>query len=321
MFALHSAKSSGTASPKPPRQVCSSPSESSSTRCPAWHCASSWHGVTWTIHAVTAHCSCPSDWSGSCYAACCAALWASHHCGRSFPTAPLVLLVLRWLTELPWRQLLPIRPRLPHGGDRLLSVARHRCGLFLARIQPISASAGRDWSICCCLTSSHWSRFWHPLHDSIPATFDSPIHQQRLLAAYLAVSVRFVRDCGVVHAGGQFHAADSHMLEIAFTVAVVYSCFMVLAYFLIWYMIQQSDRLLAARRRQHYEALQTLQLQHMNERIREAVRSSTTCVTTSTHCRRWPRLKTWMASAHIWMRCPNTGCCNRHQCSIASMRR
>ena len=63
---------------------------------------------------------------------------------------------------------------------------------------------------------------------------------------------------------------DSHMLEIAFTVAVVYSCFMVLVYFLIWYMIQQSDRLLAARRRQHYEALQTLQLQHMNERIREA---------------------------------------------------
>ena len=63
---------------------------------------------------------------------------------------------------------------------------------------------------------------------------------------------------------------DSHMLEIAFTVAVVYSCFMVLAYFLIWYMIQQSARLLAARRRQHYEALQTLQLQHMNERIREA---------------------------------------------------
>ena len=39
----HSAKSSGTASPKPPRQVCSSPSESSSTRCPAWHCAH--HGM------------------------------------------------------------------------------------------------------------------------------------------------------------------------------------------------------------------------------------------------------------------------------------
>ena len=38
--------------------------------------------------------------------------------------------------------------------------------------------------------------------------------------------------------------------------------FTVLVYFLIWYMIQQSDRLLAARRRQHYEALQSRERGH-----------------------------------------------------------
>ncbi|WP_237743822.1 sensor histidine kinase [Bifidobacterium ruminantium] len=63
---------------------------------------------------------------------------------------------------------------------------------------------------------------------------------------------------------------DARVLEIAFTVAVFYTLFMALAYFLIWYMIKQSDSLLEAHRREHYEAMQTLQLQHMDERIREA---------------------------------------------------
>ena len=35
-------------------------------------------------------------------------------------------------------------------------------------------------------------------------------------------------------------------------------------------MIRQSERLLEATKREHYAAMQTLQLQHMNERIREA---------------------------------------------------
>ena len=98
---------------------------------------------------------------------------------------------------------------------------------------------------------------WHPLHDSIPATFDSPSISKgfwQLIWLFPFVSSAIVVWC---MPADNSTLLDSHMLEIAFTVAVVYSCFMVLVYFLIWYMIQQSDRLLAARRRQHYEALQT----------------------------------------------------------------
>ena len=63
---------------------------------------------------------------------------------------------------------------------------------------------------------------------------------------------------------------DTRVLSIAFTVSIAYSGFMTMAYFLIWYMIQQADRLREASKREHYEAMQTLQLQHMNERINEA---------------------------------------------------
>lgn len=63
---------------------------------------------------------------------------------------------------------------------------------------------------------------------------------------------------------------DTRVLSIAFTVSIAYSGFMTMAYFLIWYMVQQADRLREASKREHYEAMQTLQLQHMNERINEA---------------------------------------------------
>lgn len=75
------------------------------------------------------------------------------------PTAPLVLLVLRWLTELPWRQLLLIVATASYMVAIVYYLSLVIDVAFLARIQPISASAGRDWSICCCLTSSYWSRF------------------------------------------------------------------------------------------------------------------------------------------------------------------
>ena len=41
-------------------------------------------GLALCLIMAWSHMDNPSDWSGSCYAACCAALWASHHCGRSF---------------------------------------------------------------------------------------------------------------------------------------------------------------------------------------------------------------------------------------------
>ena len=308
------------ASPKPPRQVCSSPSESSSTRCPAWHCASScMDHMDNPRRNGTLFMSIGLVWFLLCGVLCgtlgIPSLWTV------IPTAPLVLLVLRWLTELPWRQLLLI---VATASYMVAIVYYLSLVIDVAVLGADSANLRVGWPglvNLLLLDVVALVSLWHPLHDSIPATFDSPSISKgfwQLIWLFPFVSSAIVVWC---MPADNSTLLDSHMLEIAFTVAVVYSCFMVLAYFLIWYMIQQSDRLLAARRRQHYEALQTLQLQHMNERIRERVRSSTTCVTTSTHCRRWPRLKTWMASAHIWMRCPNTGCCKRHQCSIASMRR
>lgn len=180
---------------------------------------------------------------------------------------------------------------------------------FLARIQPISRVGWPGLVNLLLLDVVALVSLWHPLHDSIPATFDSPSISKgfwQLIWLFPFVSSAIVVWCMPTD---NSTLLDSHMLEIAFTVAVVYSCFMVLAYFLIWYMIQQSDRLLAARRRQHYEALQTLQLQHMNERIREARQIKHNVRHHIHSLQALAVLKTWMASAHIWMRCPNTGCC------------
>lgn len=128
------------------------------------------------------------------------------------PTAPLVLLVLRWLTELPWRQLLLI---VATASYMVAIVYYLSLVIDVAVLGADSTNLRVGWPglvNLLLLDVVVLVSLWHPLHDSIPATFDSshirfPIHQQRLLAAYLAVSVRFVRDCGVVHAGGQFHAA------------------------------------------------------------------------------------------------------------------
>lgn len=186
------------------------------------------------------------------------------------PTAPLVLLVLRWLTELPWRQLLLI---VATASYMVAIVYYLSLVIDVAVLGADSTNLRVGWPglvNLLLLDVVALVSLWHPLHDSIPATFDSPSISKgfwQLIWLFPFVSSAIVVWC---MPADNSTLLDSHMLEIAFTVAVVYSCFMVLAYFLIWYMIQQSDRLLAARRRQHYEALQTLQLQHMNERIREA---------------------------------------------------
>ena len=186
------------------------------------------------------------------------------------PTAPLVLLVLRWLTELPWRQLLLI---VATASYMVAIVYYLSLVIDVAVLGADSTNLRVGWPglvNLLLLDVVVLVSLWHPLHDSIPATFDSPSISKgfwQLIWLFPFVSSAIVVWC---MPADNSTLLDSHMLEIAFTVAVVYSCFMVLVYFLIWYMIQQSDRLLAARRRQHYEALQTLQLQHMNERIREA---------------------------------------------------
>lgn len=186
------------------------------------------------------------------------------------PTAPLVLLVLRWLTELPWRQLLLI---VATASYMVAIVYYLSLVIDVAVLGADSTNLRVGWPglvNLLLLDVVVLVSLWHPLHDSIPVTFDSPSISKgfwQLIWLFPFVSSAIVVWC---MPADNSTLLDSHMLEIAFTVAVVYSCFMVLVYFLIWYMIQQSDRLLAARRRQHYEALQTLQLQHMNERIREA---------------------------------------------------
>jgi signal transduction histidine kinase len=111
---------------------------------------------------------------------------------------------------------------------------------------------------------------WHPLHDSIPPTLDSPAISPsfwRLIWLFPFISTAIVVWC--LPADNDSIMSD-RVRALAFTIAITYSCFMTLAYLLIWYMIRQSDRLLEAARREHYEAMQTIQLQHMNERIREA---------------------------------------------------
>ena len=121
------------------------------------------------------------------------------------PTAPLVLLVLRWLTELPWRQLLLI---VATASYMVAIVYYLSLVIDVAVLGADSTNLRVGWPglvNLLLLDVVALVSLWHPLLDSSHIRF--PIHQQRLLAAYLAVSVRFVRDCGVVHAGGQFHAA------------------------------------------------------------------------------------------------------------------
>lgn len=63
---------------------------------------------------------------------------------------------------------------------------------------------------------------------------------------------------------------NGRMLEIACIVSVVYSCFMVMSYVLLWMLIRQTERLIIAAEHEHNLTMQTLQLSHMNDRIREA---------------------------------------------------
>ena len=154
------------------------------------------------------------------------------------PTAPLVLLVLRWLTELPWRQLLLI---VATASYMVAIVYYLSLVIDVAVLGADSTNLRVGWPglvNLLLLDVVALVSLWHPLHDSIPATFDSPSISKgfwQLIWLFPFVSSAIVVWC---MPADNSTLLDSHMLEIAFTVAVVYSCFMVLAYFLIWYMIQ-----------------------------------------------------------------------------------
>lgn len=108
------------------------------------------------------------------------------------------------------------------------------------------------------------------MRDSIPSTLNSPAISSsfwQLIWLFPFISTAIVVWC---LPADNDSVMNEHVRALAFTIAIAYSCFMALAYLLIWYMIRQSERLLEATKREHYAAMQTLQLQHMNERIREA---------------------------------------------------
>lgn len=90
------------------------------------------------------------------------------------PTAPLVLLVLRWLTELPWRQLLLI---VATASYMVAIVYYLSLVIDVAVLGADSANLRVGWPglvNLLLLDVVALVSLWHPLHDSIPATFDSP---------------------------------------------------------------------------------------------------------------------------------------------------
>ena len=207
-------------------------------------------------------------WFLLCGALCCAlnipSLWTV------LPTAPIVLLVFKWLSELPWRQLLLIVATASYMVAIIYYVS---LVIDVAALGTQSVNLRVGWpglTTLLLLDIVALLSLWHPLHDSIPSTFDSPSINKdfwRTIWLFPFISTSIVVWC---LPADNSSLLDARVLEIAFTVAVFYTLFMALAYFLIWYMIKQSDSLLEAHRREHYEAMQTLQLQHMDERIREA---------------------------------------------------
>lgn len=186
------------------------------------------------------------------------------------PTAPLVVLALKRLTDLSWEKLLII---VSTASYIVATIYYLSLVVDVAALGERSANLRVGWpgltnllllDVIALLT------LWRPLRISIPSTFDSPsigTRFWRLIWLFPFISAAIVIWCLPADTSSLL---DTRVLEIAFTVTVAYSCFMALAYLLLWYMIKQSDRLLDAHAREHHEAMQTLQLQHLDDRIREA---------------------------------------------------
>lgn len=203
-----------------------------------------------------------------CGIACCLAhvpsLWSV------IPSAPVVVLALRKMTNLPWGQLLFVVSTAAYIVAIIyyLSLA---VDLAVLNEQSMNLRVGWPGMISLLIFDLIAATIlFHSFHHSFSATFDSPSISRnfwRVIWLFPFISTAIVVWC---MPADNASLLDTRVLSIAFTVSIAYSGFMTMAYFLIWYMVQQADRLREASKREHYEAMQTLQLQHMNERINEA---------------------------------------------------
>lgn len=203
-----------------------------------------------------------------CGIACCLAhvpsLWSV------IPSAPVVVLALRKMTNLPWGQLLFV---VSTAAYIVAIIYYLSLAVDLAVLNEQSMNLRVGWPGMISLLIFDLiaaTTLFHPFHHSFSATFDSPSISRnfwRVIWLFPFISTAIVVWC---MPADNASLLDTRVLSIAFTASIAYSGFMTMAYFLIWYMIQQADRLREASKREHYEAMQTLQLQHMNERINEA---------------------------------------------------
>ena len=186
------------------------------------------------------------------------------------PTAVIIAAILGRISDLPLPQVLIV-----------VSTAAYIVAAvyYLALLTDVAALGARStdqrvgwpgWTALLLMDIIVPVSLWHPLHVSIPKTFGSPAVDGRFwnfIWLFPFISAAIAVWCLPVD---NDTLLMNRMLGIAFTIDIAYSCFMALAYALIWYMIRQSERLLLASRKEHYADVQTLQLQHMNERIHEA---------------------------------------------------
>ena len=196
-----------------------------------------------------------------CGIACCLAhvpsLWSV------IPSAPVVVLALRKMTNLPWEQLLFV---VSTAAYIVAIIYYLSLAVDLAVLNEQSMNLRVGWPGMISLLIFDLiaaTTLFHPFHHSFSATFDSPSISRnfwRVIWLFPFISTAIVVWC---MPADNASLLDTRVLSIAFTVSIAYSGFMTMAYFLIWYMIQQADRLREASKREHYEAMQTLQLQHM----------------------------------------------------------
>lgn len=111
---------------------------------------------------------------------------------------------------------------------------------------------------------------WYPLRVIIPHMLGSGMIGDRfwnLVWLLPFVSTAVVTWCFPINTT---ILLNGRMLEVAFIISIVYSCFMVMSYALLWLLVRQTEQLIVATEHEHELSMQTMQLSHMNDRIREA---------------------------------------------------
>lgn len=255
-----------------------------------------------------------------CGIACCLAhvpsLWSV------IPSAPVVVLALRKMTNLPWGQLLFV---VSTAAYIVAIVYYLSLAVDLAVLNEQSMNLRVGWPGMISLLIFDLiaaTTLFHPFHHSFSATFDSPSISRnfwRVIWLFPFISTAIVVWC---MPADNASLLDTRVLSIAFTVSIAYSGFMTMAYFLIWYMVQQADRLREASKREHYEAMPDLaaaayeRTHQRSEADQAQYPASYSDVAGSRRGRRYAR-----ASPRIWRRWPIIGCCSPSPCSIANMLR